>query len=357
MIIMRRSVNVSSDERGFASIVVALTMITVLALITVGFAQLSRREQENALDKQLATQAYYAAETGINDVTRKIKTIPYKPKQCLSATDLGVTDFTIGAKENNVEYRCVMVEVRPKSLVYGDVAHMGARNTTFSTSAVMNTLTVNWGSASGRGAGTFRANPTTTPSTADFTPFSGSSDQWASPAVLQVSITPLASMDRSSLVNNTFTAYLYPSSGGANSVAYSTNIVDKGKVVSGSCNVVRSANYPCQVNITGLAGDAYAIRIINYYDTSSIAITGKNTTTGSDVQFINGQAQVDVTGKAKDVLKRIQVRVPLNEQSDFPLAASNICKRQETRPDYTDYIGVDNIPASPGVDNPCRLDY
>ena len=56
--------------------VVLLTMILmiVVGLIVLGFAQISRRNQRQALDRQLSTQAFYAAETGVNDAANLIKT-------------------------------------------------------------------------------------------------------------------------------------------------------------------------------------------------------------------------------------------------------------------------------------------
>src|SRR5665213_2637815 len=62
----KRKPNLHRNQQGFASIVIALILIIVLALLTVGFAQLARREQQTALDKQKAVQANYAAESGIN---------------------------------------------------------------------------------------------------------------------------------------------------------------------------------------------------------------------------------------------------------------------------------------------------
>src|SRR4051794_12557602 len=72
-------------EDGFASIVIALVMITVLALITVSFAQLARREQQSALSKQLASQANYAVESGINDLKNKIPQMLTLENSTLSA--------------------------------------------------------------------------------------------------------------------------------------------------------------------------------------------------------------------------------------------------------------------------------
>ena len=54
------------NEEGIVSIVVTLIIMIVLTLIVTGFAQLARREQREALDRQLSAQASYAAESGIN---------------------------------------------------------------------------------------------------------------------------------------------------------------------------------------------------------------------------------------------------------------------------------------------------
>ena len=69
---LRNSQN-RSDESGMASIIVTLIMSVVITLIVLGFAQVSTREQSNALQNQLSTTAYYAAESGINDVVNIIQ--------------------------------------------------------------------------------------------------------------------------------------------------------------------------------------------------------------------------------------------------------------------------------------------
>ncbi|HET6924792.1 MAG TPA: pilus assembly PilX N-terminal domain-containing protein, partial [Candidatus Saccharimonadales bacterium] len=64
---MNKQQSIRGDERGMVSIMVTLVMIIVITLIVIGFAQVVRRNQRETLDRQLSTQAYYAAETGIND--------------------------------------------------------------------------------------------------------------------------------------------------------------------------------------------------------------------------------------------------------------------------------------------------
>src|ERR1700761_8288581 len=54
------------DEQGMVSILVTMIMVIVISLIVIGFAEVSRRNQREALDNQLSTQAYYAAESGVN---------------------------------------------------------------------------------------------------------------------------------------------------------------------------------------------------------------------------------------------------------------------------------------------------
>src|ERR1700722_1988557 len=88
MVMINRS-KFQENEQGFASLVIALVIIVVIALITVGFAQLSRREQQTALDKQLANQAYYAAESGVNDTYYLIQNALVNPAATPSLTTLG----------------------------------------------------------------------------------------------------------------------------------------------------------------------------------------------------------------------------------------------------------------------------
>jgi Tfp pilus assembly protein PilX len=58
--------NIRHAEQGLVSIVVTMIFLIVLSLIVVGFAQVARREQRESLDRQLSSQAFYAAESGIN---------------------------------------------------------------------------------------------------------------------------------------------------------------------------------------------------------------------------------------------------------------------------------------------------
>jgi len=314
--------NQKMNQQGFASLVIGLVLIIVLALLTIGFAQLTRHEQQQALSKQLATQAYYAAETGINDVTQAIK------EKTLVSTTSGVGSSTclpaipgpsgnynniIGPSGNNVSYQCAIVDLSTSDITYNPVPVNSARTSVTSTSSAINSMTIKWSSTTGK----------TTPAPGNF----AYTTAWDSPAVIQFSITPLqAGLDRNSLINNTFTAYLYPSSS-SSSVSYSNAAGGQGKIGNGGC-----VSGTCEVTITGIPGGGtglYLIHFLDLYDSSNVTITGSDSS-GSPVTFSGSQAKVDVTGKAKNVLKRLQVRVPIdstNSLANYSIEASDICKR------------------------------
>jgi Tfp pilus assembly protein PilX len=322
--LMPRQIQKKLDEQGFASIVIALILIIVLALFTVGFAQLARREQRNALDKQLATQAYFAAESGVNDTVQNLAALeaaPPDPENCLGSPT------TVGPSENGVQYTCVLVNLKPPNLIYDNIQPEGTRYVVSSTSVPASTITVNWGSAD---------NHNTFPST-DADGFLPAANWTAAdrPAVLQFTITPLNDLSRAGLMSNSFTAYLYPTSTGGASVAYNAGGGGaNGAVVSANCDIDRG-KYPCQATITGVSGGngPYLFRIIGHYDPSNVSINGKDAAGGS--LGFDGQTQIDVTGKAHEVLKRIQVRVPRKTAFDLPkdaIDSGSTCKHFTTDP-------------------------
>lgn len=326
MMLMARKNHKPTNEQGFASIVIALILIIVLALLTVGFAQLARREQKNALDKQLSTQAFYAAETGVNDTVKLLGSVPNSPNNCLSHAVL--PNYTVGPSINGVQYTCVLVNLTPPNIKYDNVPAEGDRYIQTSTTAAAGSFTVNWGSADGS---------TTFPGSTG-TGFKKLSDWTAAnyPAVLQFSVTPLGDLSRAGLAENTFTVFLYPVNNGGGSIGYTTaSGANEGAIVAGNCNTANDPQYHCKVTISGINGGTgpYLFHVIDRYDPSNISINGKDNF-GNPLSF-DGQVQIDATGKAHEVLKRIQVRVPRHPSYGIPkdaLEAQNICKRFSTDP-------------------------
>lgn len=347
IMIMSNKHRLKHNQDGFASIVIALVLILVLSLLTVGFAQLARREQQTALDKQLAGQAYYAAESGINDAVLGIQgnTKAGIPPTITSGTPnvntnncLNAPFITNGASSLSntygVSYSCVLVNLQPPSIQYDNVGPGSDRYLSFTTTSTGATsdFTVQWVSTDGQ------TNYPNDPSTG-FQP----AGSWNHGPVLQVSITPLTNTSRQALTTNTMTAVLYPAQHGTNAASYSSYtlspyaassvVSNEGKVISGRCSTA-TAGYQCQATISGVPGGTgpFLIHLYNMpYDTANVNINGQSA--GVPIKFIDGQAIVDSTGKDKNVSKRLLVHIPINPDypvPNFSVEGQSVCKRFDT---------------------------
>ena len=359
----------SSDERGFASLVVGMILVVVLALLVVGFGQLSLHEQRQALSSQLSTQAYYAAETGVDDAIHDLTTYDstihdtylhggstpnISNTTCMdpAAAPAGAytASNTIGSLTNDVSYSCLLVSLTTNSLVYSNVQPDDARTVVFSAANLQN-LTLTWGD--------------TTNSTNFASPFPNltTTGAWHYPGVIQFSITPITgAVDRGSLTNAAFAVYAYPSSNNGNVATYSTAYTsgsDQGRIVPGNCGTAGPALCSITLNSIPTPASAYVVHFVDFYDPSNVTLTGTDGS-GSPVSFTGGQAVIDVTGKAKYVLKRLQVRIPLNSPAfpNYAIQAQDICKRMESMPGETQFVATDGGPAktTAPVDDPfCKL--
>jgi len=365
------------NEDGFASIVIALTLIIVLALLTLGFAQLSRREQQTALNKHLANQAFYAAESGVNDVIQDVNndyicdpsivSCPpgaYTPTadQCIDTSLLPPTALTkqhsIVSSQAAAAYTCVMVNLTPKSEQLDKTPPDTGQHLYFTTNPAPNTLTLQWGSGDNNNT-KFKTDDPTNSST-EFPPKS----QWGNfPPVVMVSLTKVpnaSNVTRAQLLSNTFYMYLYPST---KTVGTIDSTGPQGQIIPGGCQATGN-NYPCSVTVDNLGSNAnYILHFTAYYDSVDMYVTGQDSG-GNAVKFI-GQDVIDVTGKAQNVLKRVQVRLNADSKNghinpdavlqDNALQAQNICKRLETRPTNTDFITPNGATLIPPTTDPCYL--
>jgi hypothetical protein len=362
---MKRPTKTNLNEKGFASIVIALILIIVLALFTVGFAQLARREQQNTLDKQKAVQANYAAESGINNAYKdilsgKINDSNASDTNCMKAgagpTNLPPDALTSNQNinsSNGVSYSCVLVQLNTSNLQVDNLPPNSGRHMMFSTADPLDTLTINWGSATGRTNFVSSLNPDN--------PNLPQLNSWPYPPVVEFSITPVSGLPSANpdqyLRDHTFAFYTYPSSGGSNTINYDPG--KQGQVVSGACS--GTGAYPCSVKLSNLGGQKYVIHFVDFYDTSNILMTASKAGGGSTT--FTGEPVIDVTGKARDVLKRLRVRVFINngtsntpdDNSVLPngaVEAQNLCKRIQAAPPTADFPGGSSYD---GLDGSCNL--
>jgi hypothetical protein len=320
------------SQAGMVSIMTTMVLMIVISLIVLGFAQLSRRNQRETLDRQLSSQAFYAAESGVNDVRELIQgavaggtvNIPEKD----GCTDTGTGGFYASLNPDidtatNVRYTCLLVDPSPEVLRYSDVGTtslvvpmISASGTNFSE------VTIDWQSKIS-GTNPLTGCPTST--TNAFTPTSSWSCGYG---VLRFDLVPVTgALTADSLRTSTMTTFAVPfSSGGVSTAPFQADTTNNNR------RGVTCTSSSCSLTITGLNRSAYYLRVSSLYRGAAMQISGASAG-GANLEISGAQVVIDATGKAQDVLRRVQVHVPLrassqNQLSDYAIQSTDaICKR------------------------------
>ncbi len=149
--------------------------------------------------------------------------------------------------------------------------------------------------------------------------------------------------DRDQLINNTYQSFFYPNESNttknasdvANVLALPT-AAQQGTFEDGDCNEGNTPNY-CKVVLQVPGNQSrYYLRLKAIYHEASVTVRaydGDN----KPLELKGGQAKIDATGKSADVVRRIQVNVPLQtgfSAPEFALETFNtLCKRFYVWPD------------------------
>lgn len=330
----------TAREAGLVSIMVTLILMIVISLIVLGFAQISRRNQRQALDRQLSTQAFYAAESGVNDARDLINqavtagsTITAK-SDCGAGSGIyaGLNPDLDGATSNEAEYTCVMINPTPQTLLYSDVGSSASTIVPIISAAGTNIsrVALTWQTKDDTSTPTVGC-PTTTSNI-----FSPTSSWTCGYGVIRLDLVPTSgTFNYATLQNNTMTTFLVSqSSGGGTTTGYAAG---------GANNLIGVActNASCTFSITGLSVNQYFLRISSIYKNVSLQVAAFDAS-NNQLALRDAQAIIDATGKAQDVLRRIQVHVPLtassqNQMSDYVMQSTDsICKRFVTMDNYFD---------------------
>jgi Tfp pilus assembly protein PilX len=375
--------NILDNQDGFAAIVIVLIMVLVLSLITVGFAQLMQSNQQSALSKQLSSQAYYAAESGINDAYQAYASGYYAPKtSCTGVTSSEPgSQYLTNASANssntsdvvndntNTDVTCLLMNPDPQTLQYGSinnyqptVVEMQGCSESSDTAAAhcgsygasnISTITISWQDNGD-------SNPLPT-SCSSLSPQGNGSGQWNNQNILRISLVPLSgstnpgSVSRAALVGSVYTAYLCPdgtnTSGTAQTVSVSPSNVgyQSGQILDSKCSSSGCAVTLDVSNLTDSSGSPYSTYLLVMRSIYSNNITATISMNYQSQQLYIGDAQllVDSTGKAQNVQKRIQVRIPETGQYYFPNSAAQgeLCKQLELVPSGLSTNSSDNAPS------------
>jgi hypothetical protein len=343
----RKKINI--NQQGVVSILVSVIIMIILTLIAVGFAQIMRREQRQALDRQLSAQALYAAETAINDATLAFANgeISANYSDCDTSTGPAALNQNVLDVDLGVSYTCVTLDSYVQSLEYDSIGLEKTKQTLINpvdqngNQEPLNNLKIFWEGTNETSFGSL-ANATNP----DFpTPSSWPSGR---PGLLRVEIIPLRNGGNDLISRNVLmdsnnndgrkVFFLYPSSGGTPTTINWTSAGINGGVFSGNCDESdASRRKDCVVTIDSLPGAggggySYLLRIKSIYRATSVSVIGNLGGVGNpDAYFSGAQIVIDATGKANDVLRRVRANVTIDNEYPIPEFAiqsyDGLCKR------------------------------
>jgi hypothetical protein len=317
---------------------VTMIMMVVISLIVLGISQVARRELQQTTNNQLSTEAFYAAESGINEAWAAINdqlittgSIAAK-SDCTNQSGPYATLQTTISDENNVSYSCLLIDPTPGTLSQDNVGSVPAVFTLHPAGgASLNNVTFSWNLPS-HAVGTKDDCPLASKVSGVGQPagiFTPKAD-WVCPyGVLRVDLVPGDDLSRTGLLNNTMTVFLVPTKDGSGgSQAYNSQ---KGAKYAAVCTATK-----CQFTIGNLSQDLYYARVSQIYTSSRLTITGN----GGRAHFADDQVLIDATGKAQDVLRRILVAANINNGNQNQGAGAalasgdSLCKRFAVFEDY-----------------------
>lgn len=340
----------NSDERGLIAIFVALIITTILALTTIGFGRIMNREYRQAVDRDLSTQAFYAAQSGLSDASEYIAansagaTVPQKNTCQTNQSISPYTDFRPNLSgDNQVGYSCLLFDGNIFDLRFDNLQPNKPRVFKVTPSGLDKFL-FSW--QDNQGDQGFKA-------VEDYPKFYDQVN-WNTiggrTGALEVTIFPVYDGDsvRNALRGDQLSYIMYPAAGAP---TFNTNpgITPGGitaVVARGQCNNSyrtgfdayfpgATTAYACNNivyndltnNFTGVK--IFYIRVTALYNPINLMIRGANAV--APVALPGAQAQVDVTGKSNDVLRRLQTRVTLTPNLAIPdysiRTADSLCKR------------------------------
>jgi hypothetical protein len=150
-------------EEGLVSIIAVTIIIIILSLMTAGFAKIMDREFRQSLDRELATQANYAAESGMNDARNYVASgaIADTGGKCLDTNNLNGTQQQYFVdkgsispnQQGNIQYTCVNINTSPYVLNFGKIPKGQSKIFKVVTSDTLDNLYFSWNNA-GAGAST-----------------------------------------------------------------------------------------------------------------------------------------------------------------------------------------------------------
>jgi hypothetical protein len=350
-----KRLSIIGQEAGIVSMIVTVVLMLVLSLIVLSFATLMRREQRQTLDRQLNTQAFYAAESGVNDAAAYLKLHPAAKPYDDCKTNSPAQNFIFAAGLNrsldtagSISYTCILVSPFPPILEYSHIGKNQSRvvpliptdSTGTPDSNNLQNIYISWENDNGV------VDTSGCPANVTPQPFPASNNWLAgcSTGMLRVDLVEIPSsgqFNRANLSERSNTFFLYPTQNNTGvvfqpqpgAVTFANQVDLKGVRCSPGAGTSKFT-YACRatINVTAAAAKStFYLRLKSIYVDHKVSIAADDAT-GAQPSLSQAQTIIDSTGKANDVLKRIQVRLSTSTLTgpfpEYPIQSlGSLCKR------------------------------
>lgn len=367
-------------ERGAVSLFVVIFAALLMTVVTVGFIQIMVRDQQQATTNDLSQSAYDSAQSGVEDAKRLLlldqecrnntaastincvaiaSALTPVAGQNETSCDTLVKAGLVGQTNNETiiqqsdtdnaakldqAYTCVKIGINTPD--YKNTLAVNQSNVIpISGVSTFDSVEVSWFSRDDVASST--NSPTVTfPSNGPDVSLPPVGDKWVttSPALLRTQLIQtsssfkLSDFDGTDTNSNAKTLFLYPSLTGSANQDFALDARRTGTDAPQptKCNASFDASqYACTTTITlpnpvgGNAANRTAfLRLTALYNGAHYSIRLKSG--GTYVNFNRVQPEVDSTGRANDVFRRVEARVELKGDFTYPEAAidmkGNLCK-------------------------------
>ncbi len=369
------------NQQGLVSLFVVIFAALLMTVVTVGFVQLMTKDQQQATTSDLSQSAYDSAQAGVEDAKRlllldqacrngtaspSVNCIAIRnaltpqageaETSCDTLSRAGIVngdaDETIiqqndgdAASALDQAYTCVKVVVNTDDYK-GDIGVNQSDIIPITGAGTFDNVEVSWFSR--EDVSTSVSNPNLdlpSPGTDISLPRIGSTWSESRPALIRAQLMQmgggfkLTDFDsEASGRSNANTLFLYPSRIGTDTKSFS---LDGRRSNTNAPQIVRchlsfvDGEYACKATlqlpapIDGNTAQRNAyLRLTGLYNGAHYSLRLKN---GSDYVKFNGvQPQVDSTGRANDMFRRVKARIELSGNFTYPEAAidmqGNLCK-------------------------------
>lgn len=346
------------NQKGAVSLISVVIFILIITIVVTAYLSSALSQQRTSVNLDMGTRAYYAAESGVQDAARGLNAdINLTQDKCKSPTNTFIGgNGIVGAPDQNgkdqygLAYTCQIVDPSPTEIT-GSVEPNGTtamiRITPEGNPSGPNAIRIKWSLKTKSGDPILypRDDGAQTLKKLNEWQSSGTSRKWHPMLRVAVLDHPLnSSFGRNEIGQNV--VFLNPKAGNlASPNGYTTfnkdqnpdDVAVKQNLIN-DATCVRSdvaTGYSCEQLITlsgyDLAQDQLYARIGSLYGATNFSMEFLQDDT--PIPLKNVQATIDVTGRAKDVYRRVKQAFPLSgyvEDTNTDaavVAGEGICKQ------------------------------